>query len=331
MGGVELMRRKSPMNTGSSIGPALRTVCLPLMICMGSMVPPALLAAERSDALPPAAATQLPRLKLAVTPPLDAVQATLDAALLVGEIRVRIRLRHDAEGAVLDASLETGSGDDDVDDALLAWARQARVMATAAGEGVINVRLETGNVAWSTPIVVKEASTWGIEQALRDSHLVRLDASVVVAVDDKGKPSNPMVVPKTRDEALDAAIKQWALRNGYAPGRPGVIRLNLRLTVNVTGNARIMDIRVEAPAGVQIIDHPGMGDIARKLSNSYLDEVGIEIDIDHDASGSVTAARVIGSIPSMTVTQAIEAWAKGLRLRPGAAGTSRIRLIIAPE
>ena len=277
------------------------------------------------------AGVKLPRLRLAVTPPLDAVQVKLDDALLLGEVPVTIRLAYDAGGVVTRAEIQVSSGDDDVDEALSAWALQARVKADIAGEGLLNMRLDTGNVPFTIPSVVKAASTWAIEEALRESHLLRLQTSALVTVDARGKATEVLVVPTTRDKPLDAAIHKWAMRNRYSTGTPGVVQLPMRLNVNLVGEARAMEVRVVAPRSLDIIDQPSVGGIGRALSNSFLDNIDFEADISYDVGGNVTDVHILGPTSSITVRQAIIEWIKGLRVRPGNAGTSRIRVIVEPE
>lgn len=270
------------------------------------------------------------RLKLALTPPLDAVQAALDAALL-GKVRVTLRLTHDAAGVVGEAAIETSSGDDDVDDALLAWAKQARVDTTHAGSGIVSVRLDGGHVPLMVPQLIKDASTAGIEQALKQSHLVNLDVGVIVTVNAKGKAVGATVVPSTRDKPLDAEIVKWAMRNRYSVDTPGIANLPLRLTLNVLGDAEVLNVRILAPAGVEIADHPSAGIIGRALSDNYLDHIRIEADIDYDAKGVVTGVKIVGSVGSIVIEQKLREWIHGIRIRTQTAGSTRIGVVIEPE
>lgn len=312
----------------NAVGPSMWRVVVLLLVMI---VPPICCAQEPSASDPVPVEAKLPRLKLSVAPPLDSVQDALDATLLVGDVRVKIRVAHDAEGVVSHAEVQGSSGDDKVDDALSVWARQARIVATVAGEGLINLRLETGNVALSIPRVVKAASTWGIEQALRESHLVRLDTSALVTVDGKGKATAVEVIPTTRDKPLDAAIVTWAMRNRYSPGTMGVVQLPLRLNMNLLGNARALEVRILAPPDLVIVDQPSVGSIGRAFSNSFLDEASFDADIEYAADGRVTRVRMSGPTSSITIRQTIQEWIEGLRIRPGKSGASRIRVIVQPE
>lgn len=306
-------------------------LCFTLLLLFAMILSPVCRAQEPSAPGPAPVEAKLPRLKLSATPALDAVQAALDAALMVGDVRVAIRVAHDAEGVVTHAEVQGTSGDDEVDDALLVWARQALVVATDAGEGLINLRLETGNVAFSTPRVVKSAPTWGIESALRESHLLRLETSALVTVDTKGKATSVEVVPTTRDAPLDAAIVTWAMRNRYSPGTTGVVQLPLRLNVNLGGDSRALEVRIFTPPDLVVIDQPSVGSIGRAFSNSFLDEASFDADIEHDAEGRMTRVTMSGPTSSITIRQAIKEWLEGLRIRPGKAGASRIRVIVKPE
>jgi hypothetical protein len=312
----------------NAVGPSMWRVVVLLLLMI---VPPICCAQEASVPEPVPVEAKLPRLKLSVAPPLDAVQAALDATLLVGDVRVKIRVTHDAEGVVSRAEVQGSSGDNNVDDALSVWAQQARIVATVAGEGLINLRLETGNVALSIPRVVKAASTWGIEQALRESHLVRLDTSALVTVDGKGKATAVDVMPTTRDKPLDAAIVTWAMRNRYSPGTMGVVQLPLRLNMNLLGNARALEVRILAPPDLVIVDQPSVGSIGRAFSNSFLDEASFDADIEYAADGRVTRVRMSGPTSSITIRQTIQEWIERLRIRPGKSGASRIRVIVQPE
>lgn len=334
MGGGE--EHRAPFSAMCANAPRMNAVAsslwrIVMLLLLAMIVLPVCCAQEPSAPDPVSVEAKLPRLKLSVTPPLDAVQAALDAALLVGDVHVKIRVTHDAEGVVNRAEMQGSSGDDNVDDALSAWARQARIVATVAGEGLINLRLETGNVAFSIPRVMKAASTWGIEQALRESHLVRLDTSALVTVDDKGKATAVEVIPTTRDTPLDAAIVTWAMRNRYSPGTAGVVQLPLRLNMNLLGNARALEVRIMAPPDLVIVDQPSAGSIGRALSNSFLDEASFDADIEYAADGRVTRVRMSGPTSSITIRQTIQEWIEGLRIRPGKPGASRIRVIVQPE
>lgn len=274
---------------------------------------------------------KLPRLKLSVTPALDAVQAALDAALLVGDVRVTIRVAHDAEGVVTHAEVQKSSGNDAVDNALSAWASQARIETEMAGNGLLNVRLDAAKVPSIRPSVIKASSTWPIEGALRDSHLMRLDINVLVTVDAKGKATEVQLLPKTHDAPLDAAISQWAVRNRYSTGTPGVVQLPLRLTMNLLESTRVMQVRMIAPPELHIIDKPSVGSIGRAFSNSFLDAASYEADIRYDVDGKVTDVRILGSSNSIVIKQIVLEWMSGMRIRPGNAGVSRIRVIVEPE
>lgn len=84
------------------------------------------------------------------------------------------------------------------------------------------------------------------------------------------------------------------------------------------------------PSGLPVVDatkalyRPALRPLTEAVAAANLDKMEAVVDIDYDASGKVTEARLIKSSGRTRVDKAAVAWAKGLRLQPGQAGVGRI-------
>lgn len=69
---------------------------------------------------------------------------------------------------------------------------------------------------------------------------------------------------------------------------------------------------------------PSMQPLFQAVAASARSHASAEVEVDYDASGAVTAIRMIRSSGSRALDGAVVAWARQMRLQPGTAGTGRL-------
>lgn len=69
---------------------------------------------------------------------------------------------------------------------------------------------------------------------------------------------------------------------------------------------------------------PSMQPLFQAVAASARGRASAEVEVDYDAAGTVTAIRMIRSSGSRALDGAVVAWARRMRLQPGAAGTGRL-------
>ncbi len=69
---------------------------------------------------------------------------------------------------------------------------------------------------------------------------------------------------------------------------------------------------------------PSMQPLFQAVAASARSHASAEVEVDYDATGAVTAIRMIRSSGSRALDGAVVAWVRQMRLQPGIAGTGRL-------
>lgn len=173
---------------------------------------------------PPASPAQAEaRPALVVRPSLAPVADAFNASGLA-KARPVLALTYDAQGVVTDAVLTTASGNDALDQAVLAWGRAARVSPGKAGKGSLPFDLVNDEAVPATPIDVDARTLPEIQSAqiafrpplstvhdaVASAGIADATAQLMLAYDADGRVTEVQVIDSSGSLSIDAAIRNWA-------------------------------------------------------------------------------------------------------------------------
>ncbi len=73
-----------------------------------------------------------------------------------------------------------------------------------------------------------------------------------------------------------------------------------------------------------LVHRPSMQPLFRAVADGRRSRSEVEVEIDYDAGGTVTAVRLTRSSGNGVLDKAVLDWSRQIRLKPGAAGTGRL-------
>lgn len=172
---------------------------------------------------PPLSGQAESRPALVVRPSVAPVEEAFKASGLA-QVRPVLVVTYDAQGVVTDAVLQTPSGNDALDQAIVAWGRAVRLTPGKAGVGKLPFDLVNENLLPAPPVdvdaktlpeiqhtqILSQPSLRAIQKAVADARVVKADAELLLVYDDGGRVTGVQVLDSSGSLAIDAAIRDWA-------------------------------------------------------------------------------------------------------------------------
>lgn len=160
---------------------------------------------------------------LVVRPSVAPVEEAFKASGLA-QVRPVLTVTYDAQGVVTDAVLTTPSGNDALDQAILAWGRAVRLTPGKAGTGRLPFDLANENLLPPPPVdvdartlpeisdtqFISPPSLRAIQKAVADARVVKADAELLLTYDADGRVTGVQMLDSSGSLAIDAAIRAWA-------------------------------------------------------------------------------------------------------------------------
>lgn len=190
--------------------------------------------------VPPASAASQDEARpaLVVRPSIAPIAEAFNASGLA-QARPVLTLTYDAQGVPTEVVLKTPSGNEALDQAILAWGRLARVSPGKAGSGSLPFDLVNDEAMPATPIdvdaktlpeipstqIASRPSLGAIQKAVADARVVKADAELLLTYDAGGHVTGVQVLDSSGSLAIDAAIRDWASKVRLKTGAAGAGRL----------------------------------------------------------------------------------------------------------
>jgi len=196
--------------------------------------------ATAQDVAPSAAQASQATTEPLVAQPED--PAILKAFLASGldSAKPELVIDYDAKGVPTRLALAPASGDDALDEAILAWGRQLRLSPGKAGRGHVPFDLSTKTDVPSShyPLnvavldfrtqVVKAPSLEPITRAFGHTNLTRVAAELIIDYNASGDVVDARMVEHTMSASLDKDLVAWAKRIKLKAGQAGTARVPIR-------------------------------------------------------------------------------------------------------
>jgi TonB family protein len=169
--------------------------------------------------------------------------------------------------------------------------------------------------------ILSRPSLEPVEAAFKASGLRIAEPVLLITYDADGLPTNIDIVKSSRDRALDRAILDWAKQIRIATKAAGMGRLPFSFINEALPEdaGSIPEIKV-----AELAFKPSLETVLRRFASTPMSEASAEVHVDHDDTGRVTAVRLVQSSGNAALDQAMLAWTKRMKLKPGAAGTGRL-------
>jgi outer membrane biosynthesis protein TonB len=169
--------------------------------------------------------------------------------------------------------------------------------------------------------ILSKPSLEPVQAAFRASGLRAAEPVLLISYDADGWPTDVGVVRSSRNRDLDRAIIEWAKQ--------------IRIATKEAGSGRIPftfidDSLPEDPASIpeikvaELAFKPSLNTVLRDFASTRLSEAFAEVHVDYDSAGKVTATRLAVPSGNGSLDNAILAWTKRIKLKPGVAGTGRL-------
>jgi hypothetical protein len=204
------------------------------------------LSAAAQDALSPpladAAQVVVPaRVSMLSPPSIDPVQQAFFASGMKSAKPV-LAIDYDAEGVPLKLALDPASGNETLDQAILAWGRQLRLTPGKAGTGRVPFDFSaesdeaspSPNASGKTEVdlrqrIVKTPSMQSLQQAFSGTNLSHVSTELLIDYDAEGNVVGVRLSSPTKSGALDKALLQWGKQLRLMPGAAGSGRLPIKI------------------------------------------------------------------------------------------------------
>jgi TonB family protein len=169
--------------------------------------------------------------------------------------------------------------------------------------------------------ILSRPSLEPVEAAFKASGLRIAEPVLLITYDADGLPTNIDIVKSSRDRALDRAIVDWAKQIRIATKAAGMGRIPFSfINDSLPDDAgSIPEIKV-----AELAFKPSLETVLRRFMSAPMSEASAVAHVDHDDTGRVTAVHLVQSSGNAALDQAILAWTKRIKLKPGAAGTGRL-------
>lgn len=174
-------------------------------------------------------------------PSIDPVQQAFFASGMKSAKPV-LAIDYDAEGVPLKLALEPASGNETLDQAILAWGRQLRLTPGKPGTGRVPFDFSsesddsspslhaTGNAdADLRQRIVKAPSLMSMMRTFTDTNLSDVSTELLIDYDAEGNVVDVRLAAPTRSGALDKALLQWGKQLKLMPGAAGSGRLPFKI------------------------------------------------------------------------------------------------------
>lgn len=169
--------------------------------------------------------------------------------------------------------------------------------------------------------ILSRPSLEPVETAFKASGLRIAEPVLLITYDANGIPTNIDIVKSSRDRALDRAILYWAMHIRIATKAAGMGRLPFSFINEAWPEdaGSIPEIKI-----ADLAFKPSLEMVLRRFASTQSSEASAEVHVDHDDTGAVIAVRLVESSGNAGLDQAILAWTKRIRLKPGTVGTGRL-------
>lgn len=165
-----------------------------------------------------------------------------------------------------------------------------------------------------------------VEQVFFHSGMKSAKPVLVVDHDAEGVPVKLALDPPSGNEALDQAILAWGSQIRLTPGKIGTGRIPFDFSSEI-------DEASPSPYGTDsfridfqrlVLKAPSLTPLMNIFKRTNLSKVSTELLIDYDVEGDVVAASLSTTTNSGGLDKALLTWAKGLKFKPGVAGSWRL-------
>lgn len=152
-----------------------------------------------------------------------------------------LRVEYDAQGVPVKLSLDHASGNEVLDEAILAWGRQLRLPPGNAGKGRVPFDLSSESVEPPSPYgsnivridfdrsVLKAPSFDSVLWTFLRTNLTRASTELLIDYDIEGNVVNARLTAPTISGTLNKSLLKWAKRLKFKPGSAGSWRLPVNL------------------------------------------------------------------------------------------------------
>ena len=169
--------------------------------------------------------------------------------------------------------------------------------------------------------ILSRPSLEPVEAAFKASGLRIAEPVLLITYDADGLPTDIDIVKSSRNRALDRAIVDWAKQIRIATRAAGMGRIPFSfINDSLPDDAgSIPEIKV-----AELTFKPSLEMVLRRFASTPMSAASAEVHVDHDDTGAVTAVRLVRFSGNAALDEAILAWTKRIKLKPGAAGTGRL-------
>jgi TonB family protein len=169
--------------------------------------------------------------------------------------------------------------------------------------------------------ILSRPSLAPVVEVFQASGLRIAEPVLLVTYDADGRPTDIGVVKSSGHRELDRAIIEWAGQIRIATKEAGSGRLPFSFIDDSPpqDSSPIPEIKI-----AELAFKPSLEMVLRRFASTSLSEASAEVHADYDSTGKVIAVRLMESSGNSGLDQAILAWTKRIKLKPGAAGTGRL-------
>lgn len=180
--------------------------------------------------------------------------------------------------------------------------------------------------SWLEPVQVGNDDA--VRARVRAARLAPCTVRAWLVIGADGRVASAQLERGTGDRHVDAALVDWLEEAGFPESRPRTGWLEV--SIDAQGVPAV--VRPPAPADLpQVVHAPGLFRVQRAMNLSNLDALSLTLEIDWNAEGQVTSARVLDQTPAPAVEKALATWARKIRFAPGSPGRGRMPVQLKSE